>query len=50
MILKLGMQDQGLKLKKVYINDDLGLTVTYLWQGQIVSPIRLNGENRYKVI
>ena len=27
--LKLGMQHQGLKLYKVYINDDPGLTLTY---------------------
>ena len=29
MILKLGLQYQGLKLYKVYINDDPGLTLTY---------------------
>ena len=29
MILKLGMQHQGLKLYKVYINDDPELTLTY---------------------
>ena len=29
MILKLGMQHQGLKLYKVYINYDPGLTLTY---------------------
>ena len=29
MILKLGIQHQGLKLYKVYINDDRGLTMTY---------------------
>ena len=29
MILKLGMQHQRLKLYKVYINDDCGLTLTY---------------------
>ena len=29
MILKLGMQHQGLKLYKVNINGDPGLTVTY---------------------
>ena len=28
MILKLGMQHQGLKLYKVYVNDDPGLTWT----------------------
>ena len=29
MILKPGMQHQGLKLYKVHINDDPGLTLTY---------------------
>ena len=29
MILKLGMQQQVLKLYKVYINDDPGLTLIY---------------------
>ena len=29
MTLKLGMKHQGLKLYKVYINDDPGLTLTY---------------------
>ena len=29
MILKLGMQHKGLKLYKVYINDEPGLTLTY---------------------
>ena len=29
MILKLGMYHLGLKLYKVYISDDLGLTLTY---------------------
>ena len=29
MILKLGMKHQELKLYKVYINDDPGLTLTY---------------------
>ena len=29
MIWKLGMLDQGLKLYKVIINDDPGLTLTY---------------------
>ena len=29
MILKLGMQHQRLKLYKVYLNDDFGLTMTY---------------------
>ena len=30
MILKLGMYHWGLKLYKVYINDDPGLTLSYL--------------------
>ena len=29
MILKLGMYHQGLNVYRVYINDDLGLTLTY---------------------
>ena len=29
MILKLGMDHQGLKVNRLYINDDLGLTLTY---------------------
>ena len=29
MNLKLGMQHQGLKFYKVYINDDTGVTLTY---------------------
>ena len=29
MMLKLGMQHQRLKLYKVYINDDPGMTLTY---------------------
>ena len=29
MILKLGMQHRGIKLYKVYINSDTGLTLTY---------------------
>ena len=29
MILKLGMYHRGLKVYKVYINDDPGLTLTY---------------------
>ena len=30
MMLKLGIQHQGLKLYKDYINNDPGLTLTYL--------------------
>ena len=29
MILNLGMQHLGLKLYKVYVNDDPGMTLTY---------------------
>ena len=50
MILKLGMQHQRLKLFKNFINDDSGLTLAYVRQGQIWSHIRLNGEKSYKVI
>ena len=30
MILKLGMQHRGLEVYKVYLNDDPGMTLTYL--------------------
>ena len=50
MFLKLGMYHWGLKLYKVYINDDPGLTLTYFTEGQIESPVHLNGENCYIVI
>ena len=50
MILKLGMLLWGLRLYKVCINDDPGLTLTYFTASQIGSPIRLNGENCSKVI
>ena len=42
----------GLELYKVFINDNPGLNLTYciLHQGQILLPIYLNGENRYKII
>ena len=49
MILKLGMQHEGIKLE-VYINDDPRLTLTILRQGQIESPIYLNGEKCYEDI
>ena len=46
MILKLGMYHWGLKLYKVYINDDPGLTLTYfttrsnwvIYTGKTVRP------------
>ena len=50
MILKLGMYNWGLKLYKVYINDDPGLTLTYFMARSNGSPVRLKGENCYKVI
>ena len=31
MILNLGMEHQGLKFYKVYLNDDPGLTMTYFF-------------------
>ena len=48
MILKLGMKHQGEELYKVYINHDLGMTLTYLRQGQHRLPMHLNGENLVK--
>ena len=42
MIFKLSMQHQRFKLYEVYVNDDPGLTLAYLRQGQIGSPIGLN--------
>ena len=46
MILKLGMNHQAIKLYKVCINHDPGMTLTFLQQGQLRSPMHLNGENR----
>ena len=40
MILKLGIQHQGLKLYTVYTNDDPGLTLTYFTAKSNGSPIR----------
>ena len=48
MMLKLGMKHQRLKLYKVYINDDPGLTLTYFTARSIGLPICLNVENSYK--
>ena len=50
MILKLGMKHLGMELYKVYINHDPGMTLTFLWQGQLRLPTHLNGENCYNVI
>ena len=44
MILKLGMKHLGIELYKVYINHDPGMTLTYLRQGLLMSPMHLNGK------
>ena len=46
MILKLGMKHQAMKLYKVCINHDPGMTLTFLRQCQLRSPMHLNGQNR----
>ena len=46
MILKLGVKHQAMKLYKVYINHDHGMTLTFLRQGQLRSPMHLHGKNR----
>ena len=50
MILKLGIQHWGLKLYKVYINSDPGLTLTYFTARSNLVGVRLNWKNCYKVI
>ena len=45
MILKLGMKHQAMELFKVCLNHDPGMTLTFLWQGQLRLPKHLNGEN-----
>ena len=44
MILKLGMKHLGMEVYKVCINHDPGMTLTYLRQGQLRSPMHLNGK------
>ena len=44
VILKLGMKHLGIELYKVYINHDPGMALTFLRQGQLRSPMHLNGE------
>ena len=44
MILKLGMQHRGIKLYKVYINDDPGLTLTYFTARSNWLVMCLNGK------
>ena len=46
MIVKLGVKHLGIELYKVYINHDHGMTLTFLRQGQLRSPMHLNGKNR----
>ena len=46
MILKLGMKYQAMKLYKVCINHDPGMTLTFLQQGQLRPSMHLNGKNR----
>ena len=45
MILKLGVK-HAMELYKVYINHDHGMTLTFFRQGQLRSPMHLNGKNR----
>ena len=46
MTLKLGMKHQAMELYKVCTNHDPGMTLTFLRQGQLGSPMHLNGKNR----
>ena len=46
MILKLCMKHLGMEFYKVYINHDPGMILTLLRQGQLRSPMHLNGKNR----
>ena len=48
MILKLGMKHQGEELYKVYVNHDPVMTMTFLQQGQLRSPMHLNGQKIVK--
>ena len=48
MILKLGMYHWKIKLYKVYINNDPGLTLTYFTARSNWVICTLNGENCYK--
>ena len=44
MTLKPGMKHQAMELYKIYINRDPGMTLTFLQQGQLRSPMHLTGE------
>ena len=46
MILKLGVKHQRLEVYQVNINHDPGMTLTFLRQGQLRSPMHLNRKNR----
>ena len=46
MTLKLGMKHQAMELYKVCTNHDPAMTLTFLRQGQLGSPMHLNGKNR----
>ena len=48
MFLKLGMKHQAMELYKDYINHDPGMTLTFLRQGQIRSPMHLNEKKKEK--
>ena len=49
MILILGMKHQAMKLYKVCINHDLGMTLTFLRHGQLRPPMHLNGKKQEKM-
>ena len=42
LVLKLGMKHRAIDFYKVCINHDPGMTVTFLRQGQLMSPMLLN--------
>ena len=44
MILKLDMKHQAIELFRVCVNHDPGMTLTFLRQGQHMSPMHLNGK------
>ena len=44
MILKLDMKDQAMELYKVKLSHDPGMTLTFLWTGQLRLPTHLNEE------
>ena len=50
MIFKLGMQHRGLKLYKVYINDDPVLTLTYFTTWSHLVACAFERKTCYKII